>query len=245
VSRAGTVLSLPDVVLAEVIGEAFDLVWLDMEHGGIGVRDIAPLAIALRSARCEAHVRVPSGQSDVLSAAMDAGVDGIVMPGAEDAQALAAVLRRFDYPPVGRRGYGPRRAGGYGRDPRLPSRPACTVQVESPAAVACAPALAALPGVDAVVVGCADLAMELHGEVVLGTGELRAAVGAVERAAAGPGVAFGVAGGDPAALAALCTAPPDLLVHSVDVRLIARAADAAAAAVRSSLRPEVLAHGGD
>lgn len=241
-TRVGTVLSLPDVVLAELIGEAFDLAWLDLEHGALAIGDVAPLAIGLRAARCEAHVRVPTAWSDVLPAAMDAGVDGIVIPGAEDAQALAAALERFDYPPAGRRGYGPRRTGSYGREP-LPFRPACTVQVESPAAVADADAIASVPGVDALVVGCADLAMALHGEVVADTEELRAAVAEVERAAAAAGVAFGIAGAPPAAIPELCTRPPQLVVHSVDVRLIARAADAAAAAARSSLQPEALAHG--
>jgi 2-keto-3-deoxy-L-rhamnonate aldolase RhmA len=234
-TRLGTVLTLPDVVLAEAIGTAFDLVWIDLEHGAVAPRDVPALAIALRAAGCEAHVRLASARGDDLAPVADAGVDGIVVPGAETAAELESVLARLDYPPRGRRGYGPRRAGGYGRLAGLPPRPDCTVQIETPGAVAAAAEIARAPGVDALVVGTSDLAMALTGDVALDGAALREAVAAVERAARAAGIAFGVAGGgDPARLAGLCATPPALLVHSVDVRLVAAAADAAAAALRGA-----------
>jgi|GEM_PF-5920055 len=233
-TRAGIVISLPDVVLAEAIGGAYDLAWLDLEHGALAARDVAPLAIALRAAGCETHVRLASVGGDELARAIDAGADGVVVPGVDSARELAPLLVRLHYPPAGRRGYGPRRAGRYGRDGGFPSRPACTVQVETPAAVASVTDLATTDGVDALVVGCADLAVALLERVTLESATLRDAVRTVERAARAAGVGFGLAGGgDPRALAALAERPPDLLVHSVDVRLVASAADAAAARLRA------------
>ena len=39
-----TVISPPDVVLAETLGHAFDAAWIDLEHGALGARDVAPPA---------------------------------------------------------------------------------------------------------------------------------------------------------------------------------------------------------
>jgi hypothetical protein len=76
------------------------------------------------------------------------------------------------------------------------------------------------------VVGTADLAMTLSEQT------LADAVAEVELAARDTGVRFGLAGGEPAALLALCTRSPDVLLCAVDIRLAAQAADAAAAAAR-------------
>jgi 2-keto-3-deoxy-L-rhamnonate aldolase RhmA len=220
--RLGTVLSLPDVVLAETIAEAFDLAWIDLEHGALGARDVAPLAVALRAASCEAHVRIPHHASEALAPALDAGVEGVVVPQAEEVDAVEDLALRLRYPPDGRRGYGPRRAGRHGR---LPGRPTLTAQIESPAGVGAARAIAAY--VDALVVGTADLAMTLSPDA------MPDAVAEVERVARDTGTRFGLAGGDPVALLALCRHPPDLLVCGVDIRLAARAADDTAAVARA------------
>jgi 4-hydroxy-2-oxoheptanedioate aldolase len=215
----GAVISLPDVVLAETIAEPFDLAWIDLEHGALGARDVAPLAVALRAAACEAHVRVGAADSEALAPALDAGVAGIVLPRASDPHAVAAFALRLRYPPDGRRGYGPRRAGRH-----APVPPELTAQIESPEGVREARAIAAQ--VDTLVVGTADLAMTMP------QSEIRAAVVDVERAAREAGTRFGVAGGDAAGLLALCTRPPDVLVCAVDIRLAARAADDAARSAR-------------
>ena len=47
----GTVLTLPDVALAELSASAFDFVWIDMEHGALGCADVQALAIAARAGR--------------------------------------------------------------------------------------------------------------------------------------------------------------------------------------------------
>jgi 4-hydroxy-2-oxoheptanedioate aldolase len=220
VTLLGAVISLPDVVLAETIAEPFDLAWIDLEHGALGARDVAPLAVALRAAACEAHVRVGGAHSDALAPALDAGVAGIVLPQASDPHAVEAFALRLRYPPDGGRGYGPRRAGRH-----APFRPALTAQIESPAGVHEARAIAA--HVDTLVVGTADLAMTMPQP------DIRAAVAEVERVAREAGTRFGLAGGDAAGLLALCAQPPDVIVCAVDIRLAARAADAVAEAARS------------
>jgi 4-hydroxy-2-oxoheptanedioate aldolase len=234
VTRLGTVLSVPDAALAESVAAAFDLVWLDLEHGALTVADVQSLAIAVQGAGREAHVRLPRWDSDLVTAVIDAGVDGVVAPRVESAADTAALVQRLRYPPAGSRGYGPRRAGAYGRAgaPAV----ACTVQVETVEGVAEADAIAGVEGVDAVVVGCGDLALALGLEPGHDSPHLRDAVRHVARAAAGAGIAFGVAaGGPPAQVAAVAGGRPDLVVYSVDVRLYARAVDGAAQALAEAL----------
>ena len=99
--------------------------------------------------------------------------------------------------------------------------------LESAAGVACAEQIAALPGLDAVVVGTADLSFSLGTPLDTHAPELLDAVEAVRRASVATGVALGIAG-------ALDTTPPEacagaaVLVHSTDARICADAVDRAA-----------------
>jgi 4-hydroxy-2-oxoheptanedioate aldolase len=227
----GTVLSIGDPVLAELACAPFDFVWLDMEHSPVGVGDVARLAVAARSAGCAALARLPGAAAPRLTAVLDAGVDGIVVPrvrGAVEAAAVAAALR---YPPDGTRGFAHRRASGYGRLGAPAGVPVCTVQIESAAAVASAEEIAAVPGVDVLVVGIADLALALGVPPQLDEPALAGAVATVRQAAERAGVAWGIAGGGDVREFAGSGAP--FLVYSADVRLYAAAVDRVAAELRS------------
>ena len=209
--RLGTVLSLPDVVLAELVGAAADLVWLDLEHGALSARDVPALAIALRAAGCEAHVRLPAWDDRALEPALDAGVAGVVAPRIERAAHAVALVQRLRHPPAG---------------------------------VAAAAEIAAVDGIDALVVGCSDLSHALGAPLELTSPALAEAVAVVAQAAHAADVAFGLAGGGPPCdLLALPPGRPDLVVYSVDVRLYARGVDDALAALSSASRPVELAHG--
>jgi 4-hydroxy-2-oxoheptanedioate aldolase len=103
------------------------------------------------------------------------------------------------------------------------------VQIESPAGVEAAAAIAAVDGVDALVVGTADLALALGVAGDSHAPALRDAVCRVAAAARRHGRAFGVAGP-----AAVVEAAPDIVLGGVDVRLYAEAIDAAAARLRTA-----------
>jgi 4-hydroxy-2-oxoheptanedioate aldolase len=230
----GTVLALPDVALAELGAAPFDLVWIDLEHGALGLREMQELTIAVQRAGCAAAVRLPRWDADRLPAVLDAGPDAVVVPAMESAAHARELAARLRYPPDGARGYGPRRAGDYGRGTAEP--PACIVQIETRRGVTDAPEIAAVPGVDALVAGCADLSFALGAPHALDTADMRTAVAEIGDAARDAGIAFGVAGGGtPEQLAALGGVQATLLVHSVDMRLYARAMDAVAARLRAAL----------
>jgi 4-hydroxy-2-oxoheptanedioate aldolase len=229
----GTVLSLPGAALAELAGSALDFAWIDLEHGALGPGDVQEMAVGLAAAGCAAHVRVPSSDAECLGAVADAGVDGVVVPRVESALQARAVVARLRYPPAGVRGFGPRRAARYGRTGAFwaapESRVQCTVQIESPAGVSAAGEIAAVDGVDAVIVGCSDLSLELDAPQDLRAPRLRSAVADVAAAASRAGVRFGLAAaGDVEAIADLAAGGADLIVYATDARIYSAAIDAAA-----------------
>jgi 2-keto-3-deoxy-L-rhamnonate aldolase RhmA len=225
----GTVVALPDPVLTELVGAAFAFVGLDLEHGAPDVGDI-PLATGLRAAGTAALVRLSRSDTERLRAVMDSGADAVVAPRIESAPEAEALVSRLRYPPLGTRGFGPRRANGYGRAGSS-GEVGCVVQIESARGVEAASEIAVVDGVDAIVVGTADLFFDLGSPGDLESPVVREAVESTRVAAEEGGPAFGVAAGDASAIARLCRDTGVIGVLAVDVRLDAGAVDAAAVAL--------------
>lgn len=220
----GTVVTLPDPSLAELTAGAVDFVWIDLEHGALSARDVQPLAIAARAAGAASLVRLPAFDDLALGPALDAGVDGVVAPRVERAEQAERVANRLRYPPAGSRGFAARRASAYGAGGGAAPQPVCMVQVESLAGVENAETIASVDGVDAVVVGSADLALHLGDDPGEPSARMSKAIAAVQRACAAAGTASGVAGpDDPCRLAALAGGRSSVLVLGADVRIYARA----------------------
>lgn len=227
----GTVLTLPSVQLAELAAEPLDLVWLDLEHGALDVGDVPSLAVAARAAGAAAFVRLPRADAAGLAAVLDSGVDGVVAPCVESAAEARRLVERLHHPPRGSRGFASRRAQRYGRA-GAPD-PLCLAQVESEAGVASAGEIAAVEGVDALVVGVADLELDLGLDP-------RAAIAEVQEAAGAQGVVSGIAGpSDACRLLELAAGRSTLLICSADVRLYAEAIDAAVAPLRATVEEEL------
>lgn len=231
----GTVATTADPSLLELIAKPLDFVWVDLEHGSLDVSAIPPLAIAATAADCHTLVRIPEPTFPRLPAILDSGVEGVVVPRLETAEQAAVLARRLRYPPSGTRGYGPRRAGDYGRLPysQAASAPYCVVQIESRAAVACASEIASNDGIDALVIGTADLSFELGTPLELTSREMRKAVQEVRAAARSAQTAFGLAVPDLETLAVLGDATDTFAVISIETRILARAIDQLALETRN------------
>jgi len=232
----GTVLTLGDVALTELAAAPMDLVWVDLEHGALDVADVQRMAIACRAAETAILVRVPTSAADRLAAILDVGIDGVVVPRIEsEAQAREAVAT-LRYPPAGSRGYGPRRAGAYGRQPRTDSRLACLAQIETAAGVGAARDIAAVDGIDALVLGPADLSFDLGVALQLDAPDVRAAAAAVAVAAKDASKPLVVAGSQDVLIRlGLANGQASVLVCSVDVRVYATALDRIADEARTAL----------
>jgi 4-hydroxy-2-oxoheptanedioate aldolase len=157
----------------------------------------------------------------------------------ESAAQARELVARLWYPPAGSRGFGPRRAGGFGRTPRFWASPAarvrCTVQIESPDGVDAAAEIAAVDGVDALIVGCADLSLALRSPQALDAAPLVRACERVADAAAATGIAFGVAAAGAPELVAALARRASFVLTSADVRLYAAGVDDGVRALRGAL----------
>jgi 4-hydroxy-2-oxoheptanedioate aldolase len=207
----GTALSLPGAALAELVARHLDFVWVDLEHGALGPAEMQDAIVGIQAAGARAHVRVAPGMA--TAPALDAGADGIVFPRVTGPETARAAVAALQHPPAGQRGYGPRREVVRERH----GLPACTLQIEDAAGVESAEAIASVPGVDAVVVGAADLSFALGVPLELDSPALKAAIASVRQAAERAGTRFGIAGLPPARAVA---SGAELVLHGSDVRLI-------------------------
>lgn len=228
----GTVISSVDPVFAERVAQTFDFVWIDLEHSALSLSDAVTLAIAVRAGGAASFVRLPRFDSELLSAVLDTGVDGVVAPKIPSASEAARFVTSLRYPPEGSRGFAPRRASR-GSGGVTGTQVACIVQIETRAAIEDIDAIASTEGVDGLVVGLADLSLDLGCPLDLESATLAAAARRVGRAAARHGMPWGLAAG---ALTDWVreswTTGANLLVFSSDVRLYGEALDATARRLR-------------
>jgi 2-keto-3-deoxy-L-rhamnonate aldolase RhmA len=224
VTRVGTVLSLPGALVAELVGRHFDVVWIDLEHGALGARDMQDAVIGVQASGADAYVRVPL--TTPFAPILDAAADGIVVPRVESPEQAAEAADRLRPAPAGSRGYGPRRLAVRPG----PERAGCVVQIETLRGVEAAPAIAAVPGIDALVVGCADLTHDLGAPLCFDSAELDEALAAVREAAEAAGRVFGVAGLPDG----LVPERAGLVIAGSDIRLFDAALAGAAAALEDA-----------
>lgn len=236
----GTVLSFPGTALTELASGPFDFVWIDLEHGALTVQEMQNMAIGAKATGCAALARLPRYDAECLTAVLDAGLDGVVAPHVETASEAAEFVKLLRYPPVGTRGFGPRRAGAYGRGAdtwkAAHSTLACLVQIETAQGLAAVEEIAAVSGINTIVVGCADLSFALGTPLDVTSAPMTAAIRRVQAAASRAGIASGIAAsGDPDVIAQLVSEASTMVVYSADVRIYSRAIDSAAQSIFAAL----------
>jgi 4-hydroxy-2-oxoheptanedioate aldolase len=236
----GTVVACGDPALAELLAMHLDFLWIDLEHSALDIKDVQSLSIAARASAAAALVRVPDAESALLTALLDIGVDGVIAPRIEDVACAKRFADRLRYPPNGSRGFAHRRRTSFGLDGAAAEQaPLCLVQIESAAAVEQAAQIARVPGVDGLIVGPSDLALDLGVDHGLDSPELLQALRTVQQAAGDAGVIVGLAaGGEVEVLRNALGTASTLLAYSTDVRIYAAAIQAAAGTMASTWRDE-------
>ena len=151
----------------------FDWLFLDMEHGVMSLEACAQISVAALDAGIAPIARVPNGEYAIATRALDNGALGIVMPHVDTAAEAREVVSKLKYPPVGHRsmgGIGPhyqlRSASTGDAAKALNDANLTVVMLETPTAIANAEEIAAVPGVDVLLIGTNDLCAEMgiHGE---------------------------------------------------------------------------------
>ena len=224
----GTVVTVPCPSLVEALGIAgMDWLWLDMEHGPMGLETLQTL-LAVASGKGVANlVRVPWNDPVHIKRVLDVGADGVIVPLVTSAGQAAAAVEAFLYPPQGIRGVGLSRAQGYGAslDAYLGSandEVAVVVQIEHRDAVEQIEAIAATEGLAAALIGPYDLSgsMGLLGQV--DHPRVQEAVDHVIRSCRKAALPLGMFVPSPAQAAARAAEGVQLLAIDVDINCFRR-----------------------
>ncbi len=146
----------------------YDWMFIDMEHNSMSIDTAAQISVAAQDAGIAPIVRVPGFQHFHASRALDGGAQGVVVPHVDTAEIAAEMVNNCKYPPVGHRSVTGRlpqvNFEAHPQDEVTRSVNNATlvvVMVETPVAVENVEAIAAVPGVDSVLVGTNDLCTEM------------------------------------------------------------------------------------
>jgi 2-keto-3-deoxy-L-rhamnonate aldolase RhmA len=159
----GTMVTLPTPSTAEILADVgFDWLFIDGEHGPFDMGDIVAILQAVGD-RVACIVRVPVAEEAPIKRVLDVGAEGIICPQVNTPELAANVVRWSRYAPEGLRGVGLGRAHGYGMKfqeyvDTANQQVTVIVQAEHAQAVENIEAIAAIAGVDAVLLGPYDLA---------------------------------------------------------------------------------------
>lgn len=146
----------------------FDWLFLDLEHNPMSIETASEMSVAALGTGIAPLVRVPEGQYWLATRALDGGAKGIVMPHVDTAEQAAEAVRQLRYPPVGRRsissmqvhvGFRDMPVGELTRE--LDRDCLIAVMLETAAAIDACEAIAAVPGIDVVMVGANDLCLDM------------------------------------------------------------------------------------
>ena len=145
----------------------FDWLFIDLEHGSIPLDVAAQISTAALDAGITPIVRVPHAEYALATRALDTGALGMVMPHVDTAEEARAVVQRLRFPPIGHRSVGyaypqldfravPTREAA----PQLDAATLIVVMLETPSAIDNADAIAAVDGIDVLMIGTNDLCAE-------------------------------------------------------------------------------------
>lgn len=235
---AGMWVSTGSPLVAEICaGSGLDWLLIDMEHGPNGIESVLAQLQAVAAYPITPMVRVPAADPVTIARVLDLGAQNLLVPMISSAEQARAAVEAVRYPPHGRRGVGSAlaRSARWNRvDDYLleaSAHVALYVQVETVAGVDAAADIAAVDGVDGVLVGPSDLAasMGLLGQQT--HPDVTAAVLRVFDAAGrgGAGVPVGVNAFDPAVADSYLAAGASFILVGADVTVLARSSEALAA----------------
>lgn len=156
--------------LVEMIGlhGGWDAVWFDLEHVGLTTTDVEECARAARATGLDSFVRLAATDYAAVMRPLEAGAGGIMAAQVRSAEEAKNVVTWAKFHPLGLRG-----VNGSGVDGRYGMTPAAdyfrkanaetlvAIQIEHADAVTDVDRIAAVPGVDLLFIGPADLSQSM------------------------------------------------------------------------------------
>jgi 4-hydroxy-2-oxoheptanedioate aldolase len=193
----GLIASIPTPVAVEMIGEAgFDFVIIDTEHVAINPETIENMIRAAETVGVTPLVRVSSADPKEILRVLDGGAMGIVMPAVESVVQMRVLVEACRYFPAGNRSLGSGRAGAFGRDSladyvvHANDEILVVPMIETRQGVEHIAEMLAVPGIDMVLEGAADLSQSLGRPWGIDVPEVQDALRRVQRACGEAGIPY-------------------------------------------------------
>jgi 2-keto-3-deoxy-L-rhamnonate aldolase RhmA len=184
-----------------------DFIMLDLEHGPYGMETVDDVFKVGRSLGLGCFVRVPELAKGYVSRSLDSGATGVMVPMLESVDQAHLLVQWAKYPPLGGRGFGG--VGGHTDFIGIASNntPAfmakanvdtlAIAQIETAQAIQNIEPIAAVEGIDALLIGPNDLAISMGCAGDLLGDTMDKAIAKVAEAAKKHGKIFGMHGPDP------------------------------------------------
>jgi 2-keto-3-deoxy-L-rhamnonate aldolase RhmA len=149
----------------------YDGIWLDLEHKAMEYREVQALLAFFHLYDIDCILRPQTREKAQLYRYLEDGATGLMVPHVNDVETVRQIVDAVRFPPIGDRGY---EARGLESNFGLESADRLkfieyanretflAVQIETPQAVAELDAIAAVPGIDCLFIGPADLAIRMH-----------------------------------------------------------------------------------
>jgi 4-hydroxy-2-oxoheptanedioate aldolase len=239
--QLGLCISYPSPGVVERIGEDWDWIWLDGQHGQLGSYDtMLSMVRACDLAGRPAMVRVPHHEFGPIGQALDMGAAGVIVPVVNNVEEARRVVQAAKFPPLGGRSYGGRRpidVQGRTYSDTANQATMLIVQIETPKAIENAAGIAAVEGVDALFLGPDDIMLRRGYSMT--TPRSRETLGndmaSVSRACRDAGK-FGVCVGIGAEMFTLCVETAfTMIVAGGDVPFLANTSSATSSEMRAIL----------
>ncbi len=189
----GLSMGMNDSVVAELFAcSGVDWVWIDDQHGTFDRDSVLRAIQVISPTGTSPIVRVASNEFFRIGRALDAGALGVIVPMVNSPEEAEEAVYAAKYPPRGGRSSGGARLTLMGDDyaEAANDNTLVAVMVETRRAVECIEEIAAVEGVDCVMLGPADLSMSLG--VERGSDEHEAAIAEVLAKTTGAGKAAGM-----------------------------------------------------
>lgn len=182
-----------------------DFIMLDMEHGSYTIEDAEDIALVARGCGVGIFARVPELARGYVSRLMDAGVEGIMVPMVNTAAEAEQLVQWSRFVPLGNRGLGSNcgmtQYQGMSEDAvtfmeNQNRKTLAIAQIETAEAIECIDEIAAVPGIDVLLIGPNDLSISLGVPGKLFDPLVQAAIGKVADSAERHGKYFSIHAGD-------------------------------------------------
>jgi 4-hydroxy-2-oxoheptanedioate aldolase len=231
-------LGIPHGVATEAMVQGgWDSLTVDLQHGLVHYDTAVGMLQAISTSPITPLARVPWNEPGIIMKMLDAGCFGIICPMVNNREECERFVQACRYPPKGYRSFGPTRANwSAGADywKNANDTVITFAMIETKGALDNLDAILSTPGLDAIYVGPADLALAI-GEQPVGDPTSEKTLGEIRRIAAAAkqhGVVAGIHTGSPEGAKRMFGMGYQFATVLADTALLVNAAKAAVTAAK-------------